>query len=612
MNMKELSIIIPIYNDYENISKCLSNILKNLLKIDYEIICVDDGSTDSSYQTVMEFANKHKRVRAFSQNHRGLSAARNYGLTKATGEYIYFIDSDDLIVCELIDNALSICKDYSLEVLFFSFENFVSDKNMYEKYQEKLQSVKRQHPYNKNVVTGKELHKTFWKYKEYFPMVWLQFVRRDWLLATGITFKEGLIYEDNLYTFRILLNAQRTMCINDIIYKKQIRQNSITTRSETIESVYSFLFTYIEMINQLKNKNDLFEYIGAEEKIGKFQKSYELMLNDIKSTFIRRYNRLNHSQKNELKTQCNSVENEVIDILIPKVSIIIPMYNSSEFITECIKSVQGLSIKNIEIIVVDDGSTDNSAEIVKSLMKTDRRINYYYQENQGSGPARNFGISKSTGEYIAFLDADDFYYNSNALEDMVNACKKHNTKICGSIRMNYKNGEFEKTDFLSQFHNVDKSGKVISFSDCQFDFFYQSFIFQKDLIVDNKISFPKYRRYQDPPFFLKAMDISGEFAFVPCILYCYRKGHQNNKKNGRFIFDTLSGIRDNLLISENKYEKIFLSNILRIENMYLNNIKLYWSNKIQEILLEINEIYKRKYPENGDMSVISQLTDYIK
>jgi len=92
----------------------------------------------------------------------------------------------------------------------------------------------------------------------------------------------------------------------------------------------------------------------------------------------------------------------------PLVSIIIPAYNAERFIKRVLESALAQTYKNIEIIVIDDGSTDKTAEIVKNYK--DPRIIYLYQKNQGQGPARNNGIKKSQGEYITFLDADDYYF----------------------------------------------------------------------------------------------------------------------------------------------------------------------------------------------------------
>lgn len=91
------------------------------------------------------------------------------------------------------------------------------------------------------------------------------------------------------------------------------------------------------------------------------------------------------------------------------ISIIIPAYNAEKYILETINSVINQTFKDWELIIIDDGSTDKTANIVKEFCENDKRINYYYQKNSGVSVARNFGMSKAKGEYIAFLDADDIW-----------------------------------------------------------------------------------------------------------------------------------------------------------------------------------------------------------
>lgn len=107
-----------------------------------------------------------------------------------------------------------------------------------------------------------------------------------------------------------------------------------------------------------------------------------------------------------------------------KISVIVPVYNAAKYISDTLYSIQSQTMKDIEIICIDDGSNDNSAEIIKEKQAQDIRIRYEYQPNQGAGTARNRGIENSTGEFIAFMDADDCYPNIYALERLYVAAKK--------------------------------------------------------------------------------------------------------------------------------------------------------------------------------------------
>ncbi|HAS37211.1 MAG TPA: glycosyltransferase family 2 protein, partial [Ruminococcaceae bacterium] len=92
------------------------------------------------------------------------------------------------------------------------------------------------------------------------------------------------------------------------------------------------------------------------------------------------------------------------------VSIIIPVYNLEKYIKHCLESVVNQTYKELEIICIDDGSTDGSAEIIKSMAENDPRIKYIYQENAGVSAARNKGLDTATGEYVMFVDGDDYIH----------------------------------------------------------------------------------------------------------------------------------------------------------------------------------------------------------
>lgn len=110
------------------------------------------------------------------------------------------------------------------------------------------------------------------------------------------------------------------------------------------------------------------------------------------------------------------------------VSVVVPVYNTSRYLKQCIESLTNQSLTNIELIFVDDGSTDNSTEILKEYQSRDNRINVLYQENQYAGVARNLGMANASGKYIIFLDSDDFF-DRNMLRDTYNCAEKNQAEV---------------------------------------------------------------------------------------------------------------------------------------------------------------------------------------
>lgn len=129
----------------------------------------------------------------------------------------------------------------------------------------------------------------------------------------------------------------------------------------------------------------------------------------------------------------------------PKVSVIIPIYNAAEFLPECLESILGQSLTDIEIICVNDGSPDNSLDIIKKYADKDHRLKWITQENQGAGAARNNGMRQAEGEYLAFLDSDDFF-DENMLRDAYEAAHEANADVCvfDADLYNQRTQEFKK------------------------------------------------------------------------------------------------------------------------------------------------------------------------
>jgi len=116
---------------------------------------------------------------------------------------------------------------------------------------------------------------------------------------------------------------------------------------------------------------------------------------------------------------------------MPKVSVILPVYNSAEYLPGCLDCLQNQTLQELEIICINDGSTDDSFSVLQERAKNDSRIVILNQDNQGAGPARNAGIRAAKGEYIAFLDSDDYYPDADTLQVMYSTAKEHNAEICG-------------------------------------------------------------------------------------------------------------------------------------------------------------------------------------
>ena len=281
-----------------------------------------------------------------------------------------------------------------------------------------------------------------------------------------------------------------------------------------------------------------------------------------------------------------------------KISIIIPIYNGERFIEDCLKSVLLQDVQEKEIICVDDGSTDSTVAIIKRLQERHSEIRLIQQENMGAAIARNAALRVAQGQYVAFMDADDTYIDTTGLRRMINACEEHEVPICGSFRCTKRNEEITKADTYRDVFSSEYEGiKILRFEDIQFDYYYQSYVFNREFLKAHQLDFPNLRRYQDPPFFVKAMWNASYFAVLPIELYCYRSRTEIFHYNFTQMNDTLTGLKMNIQFAcEKKLEILFSNSVNRLNKDFYYRIKdslMEGNLDAIKILLETREIVKQ-------------------
>lgn len=217
-----ISIVVPVYNVEKYVLVCIKSILSQIEKED-ELIIINDGSEDGSLEICQDFTKDHDNVVIYSQKNRGLSVARNKGIELSKNEYVMFVDADDYLIEGAIRKIRICVEKYNLDILQFDAEilnqlEVESKRNPYDR---------RYFPIN-DVLTGKEMFReSFPRY--YQPSSCLMAIKRDFLINGKHRFIEGILHEDNAFTFQVLMNAQRVKHMPEKLYIRRMRRNSITT-----------------------------------------------------------------------------------------------------------------------------------------------------------------------------------------------------------------------------------------------------------------------------------------------------------------------------------------------------------------------------------------------
>lgn len=236
---------------------------------------------------------------------------------------------------------------------------------------------------------------------------------------------------------------------------------------------------------------------------------------------------------------------------MPKISVIIPVFNMEKYIGECLNSVLKQTLNNIEVIIVNDGSTDNSLEIIQEYQKRDNRIVILDKKNEGVGAARNDGIKAATGDFIAFMDPDDMYASNDALLHCYETAKRERVSIVGGRTVFLYQDGTKKEELEKRVGDISISAKgMMEYKDYQYDYGYVCYIYRRSLLVENQIFFPLYSRFQDPPFFVRVMIAAERFYTLDESIYIYRQLPGVSKLTAKKTIDFLHGIIDNLQVSK--------------------------------------------------------------
>ena len=206
----------------------------------------------------------------------------------------------------------------------------------------------------------------------------------------------------------------------------------------------------------------------------------------------------------------------------PKVSIVVPVYNCEKFISKCLESIISQSYKNIEIILVNDGSSDDSEKIIKNYQERDKRIVYFFQDNSGPSEARNKGIMNSTGEYLVFIDSDDTV-EEVYVELLVN--KIINSKVdivCCGYKEISRHGNINYTDFNFE-GNIPKHSFIEMVCKGTGGVLWGK-IFKRNIITQNELAMDKHIfMSEDLIFVLQYVYYCKTFAAIKQYLYNYNR-----------------------------------------------------------------------------------------
>ena len=216
----KISVIIPVYNVEKYLAECLDSVINQTFK-KIEVICLDDGSTDNSLNILEEYSKKDDRIKISSHSNIGLGATRNRGMDYITGEYVYFLDSDDFIDLNAFEELYGCAKEKNLDLVMFQGINYDDElKEYYEDGYLNMDSL-----IDNEVFTYRDIEDLMFSLS---VNVGNKLFRRQFLLDINAQFSEGLTFEDTPIYYKVILSAKRMLFIKKHYYKRRRRKDSIT------------------------------------------------------------------------------------------------------------------------------------------------------------------------------------------------------------------------------------------------------------------------------------------------------------------------------------------------------------------------------------------------
>lgn len=511
-NQIKVSVVIPIYNVEQYLPKCLASIVHQTLQ-EIEIICVNDGSTDNCLKILKEFKSKDKRIKIINKENGGLGNARNAGLESAKGEYISFIDSDDYIDKNFLELLYNEAKEDDADVA--------------------CGGIKRENDgethflinYSQTVITDDIYQKINISKAAQFSFVWNKIYKHTFLKENELKFMQDIVFEDLVYTPQIMIKSNTLATVPDTFYHYVKREKSIFQDKGNVDLEKDKIFALKYMCEYYKNAGIDFNQVPILMETYERAKGVKgVNVDEIKESEPERIERLERVKLDNLY----------------KISVIIPVYNSEKYISECLDSVINQSLKDIEIICVNDGSADNSLDVLNEYVSKDNRIKVISQPHavRGAGSARNRGMEIARGEYISFIDSDD-YIEPDFLQKMYEAAEEYDADVAcsGIIREGTGvnagvNGQKIQLKFeeIKISDNPDDNLKVSKSLPYPYPW---NKIYKREFIVSYGIKYVEDIYYEDYIFTPLVITKAEKLISVPYAFYHYieRKGSVTSTKS---------------------------------------------------------------------------------
>ena len=537
--MTELSFIVPVYNRETHIEKFLEELLAINMP-NMEVICVDDGSTDGTARLLDRTAEKSSKIKAYHIQNCGPGQARNFALRKAAGNYIAFCDSDDRIHTDVYKHMYEVVKRENKDLVLTNYRE-ISDSGKVIERDYKFKDAR-----------------DYWGILKHIALYGKIF-RRAFIEKNRITFPDSYQGEDRVFLGKVVVAKPDFIWLDEISYD-YLRHESDAAQTLTHSYSYSHFAqrmdcwkefcricepvfpkeTELHILHGMPFVYRMWCRLPQETKGSGLKAVKEMLtLSDhtghlnwrifdlplqifVKADSYEEYARLAIEENTKHAVKKRPAAGE------PAVSVILPLYNAGKYLRQCLMSLCAQSYENFEMICVDDGSEDNTAEIVQEFMLFDKRVTLLTQKRALAGVARNYGLTKAKGKYCLFLDGDDFF-EPEMVELSLKQIRRDDADICLFDARLYHE-ETKKTERVPYYLKQEFLPKEMPFAGRSFPYIFNlstaspwNKLIRKALIEEYQIRFMPLPRCNDVYFIFLAMAVAKRITILNRVLVNYRQ-----------------------------------------------------------------------------------------
>lgn len=643
-NEIKISIIIPCYNVEKYLNECLDSLVNQTFK-DFEIICVDDGSSDNTLLILKQYEQKYPYIKVITQENQYAGVARNNGMKHAQGEYLLFLDSDDFFELDMLEKVYDKAISTKADIVLF-------DGSCYCDIEKKSRENKNfLHTYLLKDLDTFSKENTDLVYQITTPSLWTKLFNKELIFKNKIQFSQTKNSNDIYFSYLALAHANKISFINEKMVHYRINTSVSLQDNFLFNTTYIFdalLDTYYELKRKnLYTKNIEKSFVNAVvsnifynyKKIGYLEDQIEFVrklvdhelyqevflpyrfdfymdIHNIKRN-VKYLNNLIYAIHWKDK-YLNKTYDETYKIIEskyqnsnPAISVIIPVYNTQNYLVECLDSIVNQTFSNFEVILVNDGSTDDSLKILKDFIFKDISFKLIdYKDNRGISYARNIGIKKAKGEYLYIMDSDDFL-EKRGLEKLYNESKINDLDIlffdAKTIYDNEKMQDKHSNTFTEKYIRKEKYTSVTTGINLVIEQIKNS-----EYLMNVPLQFTKRSFFLENDFrFINGIIYEDNFYTFNSILFAKKVSHLNEKLYNRRIRS------ESIMTANSSFYNVY-SYFINYQNMLEKIISLNLnSNEKKQLWVLIDDILRRsrgKYIKliNEEREIYKFLDDSFK